>query len=94
MVGEKPFRVNGCRTAGTRRRDGLPINPVHAITRSEHARHAGVRSLLADDVTVLSHFDLSLEQFRARNVANGDENAGGTVIACPPGLDILQIAHR
>src|SRR5262249_49976846 len=73
--------------------DGLAVDVVLHVSRSEHPRHAGrARVALAaaarDDVTAL-HVELSVEDRRVRRVAYGDEQAVDVELLALPVVDPL-----
>jgi hypothetical protein len=61
LRGQVTFRVNRCGTTRSRRRDGLTVRAIHAISRREHAGHVGVRPFLAQDVSIGRQLNLPFE---------------------------------
>src|SRR6478736_4747513 len=74
-LGEPAFGVDGRRTAGTGRRDGLPVRVVDEVAAGEHAGDLRVRGGGVDvHVARVVEIDLVADQRAARVVADGDEH--------------------
>src|SRR6516162_675994 len=90
VLRQPPLRVDGGRTAGARRGDGLPVDPVHHVTAGEDPFDRGARGRLVDEqVAVGVDGELSGEQLTARRVADSDEYAAHREHLLLAGKDVL-----
>ena len=72
---EIPFGVEGGHAAGPCRRDRLTVDVVLHVACGEHARDVGAAALAGDEIAVLVHVQLALEEVGVRRVADRHEHA-------------------
>src|SRR5690606_4955371 len=73
FFGEPAFGVDGCRTAGAGRGDGLAVGLVDQVARCEDAGDSGVRGgLLYEDVVLVVDVALVADQFAAGGMPGCD----------------------
>ncbi len=77
---EVAFGVQRCGAAGPGGGDRLPVAVVDGVAAGEHSGQVGDRGGCLDlDVALIVQLDLAGYQFGARDVADGDEDAGGVL---------------
>src|SRR6516225_5738319 len=90
VFGQPALGVDRRRTAGARRRDGLPVGPVHDVTAGEDAVDRGARGRLLDEqVAVGVGGELAGEQLAARRMADRDERAADRHYLLVAGVHVL-----
>ena len=91
MFVQKPFRFERRHASHTGSRNSLSIDVVSDVSGGKNAKNIGCcRVWCSDEITVPSHVQLALEQFRGWGMANSDKDPVDSLFGNITRFDLFQ----